>query len=116
MSLVRWVCSIATIRSAHSICSSERRTSASRLRPAESVSSPGVSAKICSAVGLRSRFLEQRKRTRTLFFEIDAEQFVLSAHEKLPVAQGQGAPVAEIFFALGVGSEDVGFREESEAF
>ena len=51
------------MRSAHSSSSGVTGLSAPRFSPAEEVSMPGQSAKICSAVGLRSRFWLQIKRT-----------------------------------------------------
>lgn len=55
--------SMQKIVSAHSSNSGVTGLSESALVPAEEVSMPGQSAKTCSAVGLRSRFLPQMKRT-----------------------------------------------------
>ncbi len=49
------------MRSAHSICSALRMTSAPRFKPALSTEMPSVSQKMVSAVGLRRRFMEQMK-------------------------------------------------------
>src|SRR3990167_1849776 len=62
-SLRRWRLSITRINSAHSSSSGLTGLSASRLTPADAVSTPGQSAKTCSAVGLRRRFLAQINRT-----------------------------------------------------
>src|ERR1700733_12283947 len=56
------------IMSAHSICSDDSSVLAPRLRPAESVSTPGHVENTCSAVGLRSWFALQTKRTLVMKF------------------------------------------------
>ena len=63
VSLVRCDDSMTRIVSAQSRSSGVTGESASRLIPAEEVSTPSQSAKTCSAVGLRSLFLPQTNRT-----------------------------------------------------
>lgn len=58
----------------------------------------------------------EKEIANQLVFEVDAEKFVLSAHEELSATEGQGAPVAEIFFTPRVGPKHVGLGEEFEAF
>ena len=58
-----------------------------------------------------SVFGAEKENAHPLLFEVDAEKFVLSAHEELSVTQGQGAPVAEIFFTRRVGPEHIGLSE-----
>jgi hypothetical protein len=62
-SLARCERSMQKIVSAHWSNSAVTGLSESTLIPADEVSMPGQSANTCSAVGLRSRFLPQIKRT-----------------------------------------------------
>src|SRR5262245_20505638 len=65
-SLFRYVFYMTKMTSAQETCSGVTGDSASWLRPPESTSIPGVEENTCSAVGLRRRFWEQTKSTRTV--------------------------------------------------
>lgn len=63
-----------------------------------------------------SVFRAEEENAHPLFFEVEAEKFILSAHEEFSIAQCHGAPVAEILLVPGGGPKNIGFREEFELF
>ena len=51
-----------------------------------------------------------------LFFELNAEELPLSAHQEFAGTQGHWAPVTEVFLTFWISSKDISFGEKFKAF
>src|ERR1700691_335936 len=96
-SLLRCVFSMTKIMSAHSICSDDSCVVAPRLRPAESVSTPGHVENTCSAVGLRSLFALQTKRTLIMQFVLPTGPLGGSVNYNVPDPTNRGSGALECY-------------------